>query len=42
MVLLVKLCVPEEPHRFVLEISKQPKLIEEVWIEREAVWQNEL
>ena len=40
--LLLQLCVPEEPHRFVLEVSVQPKLVHEMWIEGEAVRQNEL
>ncbi len=38
----MQLCVPEEPHRFVLEISKQPELVHEVWIEREAAGQHQL
>ena len=39
---LMKLRVFEEPHRFVLEVSIQPELIHEVWIEGEAQGQHQL
>ena len=38
----MKLCVFEEPHRFVLEIPEQPQLVHEVWIEGETARQHEL
>ena len=42
LVLFLQLCVFEEPHRFVVKIPKQPELVHEMRIEREAAWQYQL
>lgn len=38
----LELRVFEEPHRFVLEVPKEPELVHEMWIEREARRQDQL
>ena len=38
----MKLRVLKKPHRLVLEVSEQSKLVHEVWIEGETVWQHKL